>query len=92
LVEICKATGADTYLCGSGGQRYIDADRFQTNGIRLLWHSYHHPTYRQVYRGFQPNMSIIDLLFNIGPKAKEVLLSGGKIEASSPALSEAVLV
>jgi len=91
LIEFCKFTGADTYLCGSGGRSYVDAARFQNEGVKLLWHSYHHPVYRQVYDGFQPNMSIIDLLFNMGPQAKEVLLSGGKIEESNQALSQTAL-
>jgi len=91
LIEFCKFTGADTYLCGSGGRSYVDAARFQKEGVKLLWHSYHHPVYRQVYDGFQPNMSIIDLLFNMGPQAKEVLLSGGKIEESNQALSQTAL-
>ena len=36
------------------------------------------PFYQQVFaerRGFQPNLSILDLLFNTGPEAKKLLLS-----------------
>ncbi len=80
LITMCKLSGADTYLCGSGGKSYIIPNRFNNENIKLLWHSYRHPTYRQVYSGFQPNMSIIDLLFNMGPEAKEVLFGGGVVE------------
>jgi hypothetical protein len=80
LVSMCKFLGADTYLSGSGGQNYIKEELFSQAGISLQWHSYEHPTYAQIWGGFKPNMSIVDLLFNEGPNAKEILLRGGKVE------------
>jgi hypothetical protein len=85
LISICKHMGADTYLCGSGGKTYVNEALFKAGKITLQWHSYQHPTYPQQFEGFQSNMSIIDLLFNLGPKAKEILLTGGVITASKPA-------
>ena len=35
LVEICKLYGADTYLSGPSGARYLDAWKFEEQGIRL---------------------------------------------------------
>lgn len=32
------------------------------------------PTYRQAFEGFVPGLSIIDLLFNHGPRARDILL------------------
>lgn len=79
LVSMCKFLGADTYLSGSGGQNYIKEELFRQAGVTLQWHTYEHPKYQQMFGGFEPNMSIIDLLFNEGPNAKEILLKGGKV-------------
>lgn len=80
LISMCKFMGADTYLSGSGGKAYVDEKAFSEGNIKLQWHKYTHPTYPQGFDGFQANMSIVDLLFNVGPQAKEVILSGGSIE------------
>jgi hypothetical protein len=82
LVSMCKFLGADTYLSGSGGRNYVDESRFSQASISLQWHNYEHPTYRQRYNGFQPDMSIVDLLFNEGPTSKDILLKGGKLASS----------
>jgi hypothetical protein len=84
LVSMCKFLGADTYLCGSGGKCYVDETLFSQAQIAVQWHSYQHPTYKQRFEGFQPNMSIIDLLFNEGPAAKNILLKGGLVDANKP--------
>ncbi len=84
LVSMCKFLGADTYLSGSGGKNYVNEALFKEAKINVQWHSYEHPTYPQRFEGFQPNMSIIDLLFNVGPQAKEVLLKGGVINTFRP--------
>ena len=53
--------------------------------IDVKWHSYEHPTYPQRFHGFEPYMSIIDLLFNVGAKeAKKILQKGGIIKAANP--------
>lgn len=34
-------------------------------------------TYMQVFEGFEPNLSILDVLFNLGPAGKRILAEGG---------------
>lgn len=36
LTDLCDAVSAGTYLCGPGGLRYIDPDRFTRIGIELV--------------------------------------------------------
>jgi hypothetical protein len=84
LLSMCKLIGADTYLSGSGGKAYINENTFSEANITIQWHNYEHPNYKQKYEGFQPNMSIIDLLFNMGPQAKETILKGGILNNSNP--------
>lgn len=37
---------------------------------------YDHPAYRQNFEGFEPGMSVLDLLFNYGPQARALLREG----------------
>ena len=90
LISMCKFMGADSYLSGSGGKAYVNETAFSNANIKLQWHSYNHPSYNQKFEGFQPNMSIVDLLFNVGPEAKETILKGGKISESNDHSSEPV--
>jgi hypothetical protein len=86
LVSMCKFMGANKYLSGSGGRSYIKEELFNQSGIRVQWHSYEHPCYRQVFGGFEANLSVIDLLFNMGPASKDILISGGRVEEKKPFL------
>jgi len=73
VLEICKAVNADTYLAGSFGPDYLNAEDFKKAGIKIDVHSFEHPTYKQQHEPFIPFMSSIDLLFNHGPTAKNIL-------------------
>ena len=73
LVDICKALNADTYLSGRDGTRYMDLERFKQAGISVIVQDFRHPVYPQVSKGFQSHLSVVDLLFNCGPKALEII-------------------
>ena len=68
LIDVCKKVGADTYMSGSGGQSYLDEPLFERNGIKLVYQSYTPKPYPQRFSGtFVPNLSILDMLANVGP-------------------------
>jgi hypothetical protein len=69
LVEIVKRLGGDAYLSGEGGRGYINADVFREANIELLFQRFTPPEYPQLFGGFVPNLSTIDLLFNVGKQA-----------------------
>ena len=75
LIELCKKTGAGSYLSGSGGKDYMDEARFQAENLGLAYQHYEHPVYRQQYpkTPFLPYMSILDLIFNEGPQSLAIL-------------------
>ncbi len=77
IIEICKKFKTDTYLSGIGGKDYLEEDKFVKAGIKLVYQDFIHPVYHQqfVFResDFLPNMSILDLLFNEGSRAREIL-------------------
>jgi hypothetical protein len=73
LIDICKAVGADTYLAGPDGTKYMDLERFEKNGIKIITQDFKHPVYAQMFGDFQSHMSIVDLLFNCGPESMDVI-------------------
>lgn len=56
----------------------MEPERFQAEGIEVVFQEFHHPTYAQLYGDFLPNLSAIDLLFNGGPQALELIRKGRK--------------
>jgi len=78
LIDICSALNADTYLSGQDGVKYMDMAHFKQNDIQVVLQDFKHPVYPQIFEGFQTHMSVIDLLFNCGPKSLE------KIEEINP--------
>jgi hypothetical protein len=75
ILSICKELGATSYISGPFGRDYLNLTDFEAAGIEVIFHDYLHPEYRQRYQGFEPYMSVIDLLFNHGPKSLEILSS-----------------
>ena len=70
LVNISKKIGAETYVSGIGGKEYMNKKMFETNNIKIEYQNFKCPIYKQVFNSeFIPNLSIIDLLFNIGPES-----------------------
>ena len=79
LVGICKELGAKAYLTGAyATQVYLDSGLFEREGIELLLQEFKCPEYPQLFpeAGFIPELSIVDLLFNSGPKSLETLMQG----------------
>ena len=75
VLNLCRETGAKVYLSGPLGRDYLREDLFTEQGISVRYHDYYHPTYKQVYSGFEPYMSALDLLFNAGPRSREILMA-----------------
>jgi hypothetical protein len=72
LVEICRILGADAYLSGRGGRRYLRESAFQDAGIRIIWQDFQPEKASYPQRGvaeFLPGLSVLDSLFEIGPEA-----------------------
>lgn len=78
VLDMCRTLGASAFLFGSMGKRYADTAAFTASGIDLYFQEYRHPRYRQLYGAFVPRLSIVDLLFNEGPRSLEVLLRGNE--------------
>lgn len=76
LIGLCKQTGSTEYISGPSAKGYINEDLFEREGIVLQYMDYSgYPKYRQLYPPFEHAVSIIDLIFNEGPKAKKYMKS-----------------
>src|SRR5262249_56135752 len=74
LREICQAAGATHYLSGPSARGYFDQNLFAHAGIAVEWMSYGpYPTYAQGGGAFAHDVSILDLLFNLGADARSFI-------------------
>lgn len=74
LIEICRQMGADRFLAQEGARTYLDADLFRNAGITLEFFRPPSPVYPQLWGDFISNLSALDLIFNCGPKARDILV------------------
>jgi hypothetical protein len=72
---MCVKLNAQKYIFGSQGIDYANIESFKNHGIEVYFQDYKHPVYKQLHGDFLPYMSLIDILFNEGPKSKEIILS-----------------
>jgi len=80
LITICKIFKADTFYEGSAGRNYIDEKRFEEYGIKVEFQDYEHPVYNQLHGDFVPYLSVIDLLFNLGPESLSIIANKNFME------------
>lgn len=74
LARLAEAAAADRYLSGPAAKAYLDPAAFADRGIAVDWMSYAgYPDYPQLWGGFEPQVSVIDLLFNTGDEAARFL-------------------
>jgi hypothetical protein len=72
LTEICRKTGATSYLSGPAAGAYLDEKAFAEAGITLEWFHYeHYPEYQQLHGSFDHRVSVLDLLLMVGPEARQ---------------------
>ena len=66
LLQICKKLNASEYLSTIGSKDYLEKDKefFSKSKIRINYHEYNHPQYKQKGSKFISHLSILDLLFN----------------------------
>lgn len=78
LANICVELGATEYLSPVSSAEYLldEIDVLTGRDIEVTFHHYEHPEYQQLFVPFVPYASVLDLLFNEGPRAREIIRSG----------------
>jgi len=74
LIELCQGLGASHFLAQKGARNYLNEALFQEGEIELRYFSPPSPIYPQLWGSFIPNLSAFDLVFNCGPKARDILI------------------
>lgn len=70
LLDLLKNAGATRYVSGPAAKSYIEEEKFDAEGIELIWKDYGgYPEYPQFHPPFEHGVTVLDLLFQTGPKA-----------------------
>lgn len=69
LLDILQKVSADHYISGPTAKSYMDEEQFEAAGITLEYMNYNYPDYPQLFKPFQPGLSVIDLMFMTGDDA-----------------------
>lgn len=70
LIDLLHKVKGDAYVSGPGAKGYIDRSRFEEEGISLTYKNYSgYPEYRQFFPPFIHEVSILDMVFHLGPEA-----------------------
>lgn len=83
LVEICRRLGCGAYYSGSAARDYLDLSLFAAAGIEVRFQDYAHPCYPQRFGEFISHLSVVDLLFNVGPRSLEFITVGATAGAGT---------
>jgi len=92
LAEICSSLDAARYYSPLGSTEYLlqEADILRQQGIEVLFQNFRHPEYEQRFPPFAPHASVLDLLFNQGPGALEIIRAGRRAPFSLEQAAQAV--
>jgi len=77
LIQILTCLGTDHYISGPAAKSYIDPSQFASAGIRLEYMEYNYPEYEQLYPPYDPQVSVLDLMFMTGPQALSNIVGEG---------------
>lgn len=70
LASLCAQAGGTEYVSGPAARSYLDEHVFADEGISVSWFDYGgYPEYPQLWGEFTHGVTILDLLFNVGPEA-----------------------
>jgi hypothetical protein len=73
LIQVLQRVGANHYVSGPSAQDYLDAGAFSKAGITIEYMDYDYPEYPQLHPPFDPQVSILDLLFMTGPETLQYI-------------------
>ena len=78
VLDIVKSVGGTTYITGHGARNYLAHETFEANGIRVEYIDYQKKEYPQLHGAFNPYVSSLDLVANMGRAGAEMICSGTK--------------
>ena len=76
LLDICRYFGASAFVAQSGAHKYLDIEEFYKAGVDIKCFKPRSTVYPQLWGDFIPDLSAFDLIFNCGPIARDIMISG----------------
>ena len=74
LVNICRQLGGTVFLAQGAARKYLDGDIIRSSEVTVKYFSTPNLIYPQLWGNRIDNLSILDLIFNCGPKARDILV------------------
>ena len=80
LISICKQLNQKKLLSNEGMKKYLldDAVVLKESQVDIQMYKYNIKEYSQPSKKFLSNLSILDLIFNLGPDCKKFIKSGAE--------------
>ena len=75
VLAIVHKLGGSHYLTAHGGKNYLDHEAFEARGIGVEYIDYQRRPYPQQFGSFNPHVSILDLIANVGRAGVEFISS-----------------
>lgn len=75
LLLLMERLGARTYVSGPAARDYLDPEAFRARGLRLEYKTYRYAPYPQPWGPFEGAVTVLDLIANLGPAARQHLRS-----------------
>ena len=73
LAHLCAQAGGDVYVSGPAARNYLQDAPFAERGIAVEWFDYAgYPDYTQLWGKFEHGVTVLDMIFNCGPDARQV--------------------
>jgi hypothetical protein len=85
LIDLLVRVGATHYISGPSAREYIEPEKFEAARIGLEYISYAYEPYPQLHGEFDPHVSVLDLLFMVGPDAPRHIWGATPELAGAPA-------
>ena len=79
ILSMCHELEAKVYISGANGLDYLKVEDFRSIETQIVVQNYKHPNYSQVHGEFIPYLSVIDLLFNSGSEARNIIIGGNAL-------------
>ena len=74
IIDLVVKSEASHYVSGPAAKDYLEPARFEELNIELIWKDYSgYPEYTQIHPPFEHHVSILDLLFQVGPEAERYI-------------------
>ena len=83
LLDVLGQVGATHYITGPAAKSYLDEEKLAEAGISTEYMVYDYPVYSQLYPPYDPQVSVLDLLFMMGPDSSKYIWQGAKSDSEA---------